>query len=69
MKYELWRSEDDLGGELTFFPVNETYERQTQLLEPGAELIWTVEADSYNEAMRLYYEHMDWGPYKPMDDD
>jgi hypothetical protein len=70
MKYELWQHEE--AGEVvgyTFLPVDELYERRLQLLETGSELVWTVEADTYNEAMKLYHEHMDWEPYKPWEDE
>lgn len=33
------------------------------LLEPGAELVWEVDAASHYEAMTLYYKYMDWGKY------
>ena len=69
-KYELWKEVDDDAEALTFVEVNEDYERVLKMLvEPGAELIWTVEADTDNEAMQLYYDHMDWGTYKPMTDE
>ena len=32
-------------------------------LEPGAELIWEVDAASHYEAMTLNYKYMDWGQY------
>jgi len=66
MKYELWRYEGNAIA-LSFFPVDENYNRQRQLLEPGAEMIWAVEADTYNEAMARYHEFMGWEPYKPME--
>ena len=69
MKYELWQ-EIGATGEATglaFFPVNEGYERQLQLLAPGAKLIWAVEADSWDEAMTLYHERMGWSAYRPLD--
>jgi hypothetical protein len=33
------------------------------LLDQGAELIWTFEADSHFEAMVKYYKFMDWSEY------
>ena len=69
MKYELWKYVDDAES-LTFVEVNENYAHSLKILvEPGAELIWTVEAETYNEAMQLYYDHMDWGTYKPMSEE
>jgi hypothetical protein len=67
MKYELWQQEE--AGEVvgyTFFPVDDIYERRLRLLEAGSKLAWTVEADTYDDAMRLYHAHMGWGPYKPL---
>jgi acetate---CoA ligase (ADP-forming) len=32
----------------------------------NSELIWTIEADSWNEAMQKYYALQGWGLYKPM---
>jgi hypothetical protein len=32
-------------------------------LEPGALLVWEVEAGSHFEAMTLYHQHMSWGPF------
>ncbi len=34
------------------------------MMDSGAELIWTVDANSHLEAMTKYYEFMDWGAYK-----
>jgi hypothetical protein len=31
------------------------------MLEPGARLVWTVEASSHFEARTLYHEHLGWG--------
>jgi hypothetical protein len=33
------------------------------LLSPRAKLVWTVEAASHFEAMKLYYEHQGLGTY------
>ena len=69
-KYELWKYADEDAEVLTFIEVNENYDRSLKaLVEPEAELIWTVEADNDNEAMQLYYDYMDWGTYKPMTDE
>jgi hypothetical protein len=64
MKYELWKSEDAW----TFFPLENHYEENREMLEQTATLTWTVEATSYNEAMKLYYDFMGWGDYQPMED-
>ncbi len=38
------------------------------MLEPNAKLIWTTEAEGYNEAYQKYYDFMDWGKYTPIVD-
>lgn len=65
MTYELWKSEDAW----TFFPLDNHYEDNRKMLEQTAMLTWTVEATSYNEAMKLYYDYMGWGDYQPMEED
>ena len=37
-------------------------------VEDGLVCTWTVEADEYNTAMRLFYDHKGWGRYKPMEE-
>lgn len=61
MRYELWQ---DKGG-YTFFPENNNTARN--LLLADAELIWTVEADSFEEAQTKKHEYLGWEPYQPMD--
>ena len=56
-RYELWRTAD--GGQDSFFPTNNDSARN--LLEPDARLIWTCEANSWNEAQQKRYDFMDWG--------
>jgi hypothetical protein len=62
-KYQLWVSERSQ----TFFLAGSEQPLQFAR-EDEAVLTWEVEAESYNEAMTLYYEHMGWDPYVPMDD-
>ncbi|MBL8819385.1 MAG: hypothetical protein JNL58_25360 [Planctomyces sp.] len=60
MRHEAW-------SDGSFFPViNRSAAEQ---LEPGATLVWTVDAASWHEAMTLYHEWRGWKPYVPMDDD
>lgn len=70
MKYELWTNKDKTN--LSFLGVEyPSYEQNLQLLkdeEDNFELIWTTEAETYNEAMQKYYDFMDWGKYKPFDE-
>ena len=49
----------------------ESYEIQLKELEANGkfDLIWTTEAETYNEAMQKYYDFMGFGKYKPFDDE
>jgi len=69
MKYELWANKDKTI--LDFLGVKyPNYKQNLQMLkdEGDFELIWTTEAETYNEAMQKYYDFMDWGKYKPIDE-
>jgi hypothetical protein len=57
-KFELWK----LGKGYTFFP--EDNENARKLLEPGARLAWTVEAQSWDEARARMLEFLGRGPFK-----
>ena len=59
-KYELWQE----SSGYSFFP--ESSESARRLLEPGATLIWSVEAESWDEAQTKKHEFLGWEPYKPM---
>lgn len=61
-KYELWYSRED--GSLSFFEKADEISRK--LLSRDAELIWEVEAQSWDEAQVKKHEFMGWEPYKPM---
>jgi hypothetical protein len=51
----------------SFFPIiNRSAAMQ---LEPGAIVIWSVDAGSWNEAMTLYHKWRGWKPYVPLDHD
>jgi hypothetical protein len=60
LRYELWKE----GTSYTFFP--EDSDSARQLLEPGAVLIWSCEASSWEEAQTLKHEYLGFEPYKPM---
>lgn len=63
--YEAWRE----PGCLSFGPQEAlARDRASGFISAGAQKIWTVEADSWEEAMTKYHEHMDWEPYVPMED-
>ena len=66
MKYELWRHEAKDVVEDAFFAVDENYQQHPELDDQNFCLVWCVEAETYDEAMQKYHEHMDWEPYKPM---
>jgi hypothetical protein len=66
--WELWQQKNR-GVEYTF---NTAGRRSETLVSfnpegPPPVLIWTVEAETYLEAMALYHAHMGWEPYQPMD--
>lgn len=61
MIYSVW----DDGVSFTFI---EDITLPANLCEPGAFLLKTFEADSYNDAMRQYHAWQGWEPYKPMED-
>ena len=67
MRYELWGTPDRTS--LTFTRADfVAIHKQQGAIELDAEFIWCVEADSDNEAMTFYHEHMGWEPYKPMEE-
>jgi hypothetical protein len=37
-----------------------------KLMEDLPELIWRIEADTWNEAMQKYYDLQGWGTYTPI---
>jgi hypothetical protein len=59
MKHELWKENN---GQ-TFCLAGPLGDSGRSSLEPGAELVWIVEADSHFDAMTKYYRFMDWGEY------
>jgi len=67
MKHELWRDEDKAIGYM-FCLAGPMGDQVRASLPENAELILTVEADSYFEAMTKYYEFMGWGntKYRPI---
>ena len=59
-KYELWKE----ASGYSFFP--EENESARRLLEPGAILVWSVDATSWDEAQTKKHEFLGQEPYKPM---
>lgn len=39
------------------------------LFDDAHELIWTIEADCWEDAMQEYYDLQGWGIYKPLEPD
>lgn len=67
MRYELWGTPNRTSLTFTGADAISDYKRQGAI-EAGAEFTWAVDADTWNEAMKLYHEYMDWEPYKPMEE-
>jgi hypothetical protein len=65
VRYEAWQ---DAEG-VVFLPDDEKKERQLAIALVGKrEFVWSVEADSWDEAMTAWHEHQGWQPYVPMED-
>lgn len=60
MRHELWV---EPNGCQTFCLKGVHGNAARSLLEPGAELVWEVDAASHYEAMTFYYKYMEWGKY------
>ena len=54
--YELWR---DVGGTWSFFPRDNAKARSR--MGAGAELVWSVEAQTFDEALAAQREYLGWG--------
>lgn len=61
MIYELWKDKTD--SSYSFFP--ETNTKARSFAEKDSVLVWTVEADSWEEACKIQYKYLAWGAYKP----
>lgn len=59
VRYELW----DEGESLSFFPEGD--ESNLRVLAPGAKLVWSCVATSWNEAQSKKHEYLGWEPYVP----
>ena len=66
MMYELWVGIDDGVTESALFGAGNDKRPLTET--PYMKLVRTFEAASRDDAMRIYYEHMGWGPYVSPDD-
>ncbi len=70
MRFELWQASDENGTETMLLGATDEYERSRAMLahELNMKLTWAVEAESHDEAMQLYYDHMGWGHYLTFDE-
>jgi hypothetical protein len=71
MRYELWKYEDDYGVGWTFMPVDNQYEaflKYKRKFEPNSEMVWSVEAETKDEAIARYHEFMGRENGKLIDD-
>jgi len=59
MKYELWGNEDGYS----FLPEDHS---QKELITEDEVLIWTAEAETWQEACFKRNEYLGWNPYRPM---
>jgi hypothetical protein len=59
--HEYW--ENSRGGE--FGSVREELDRMRPTLLPDARYVFSLRAPSWNEAMRLYHERLDYAEYVP----
>ena len=62
MKYELWHSQDGRSDIYTLLAVG----AGRGALEPSAIVVWTVEAETWDEARRRQHEFLGWEPYQPV---
>ena len=69
MRYELWEPDPIPEGPShdSFFAADNEQARRFAI-EDGLVCTWTVDADEYNTAMQLFYDHKGWGRYKPMEE-
>ena len=66
MLHELWREYGKDSG-YSFCLAGVRGDQNRSRLSQQAELVWTVEAPSWLEAMIAFYAYLDWGEYRPMD--
>ena len=62
-KFELYESR----SQSSYMLIEEGDRNELDLLEEDAELIWSVEAATWDEACTKQHEYLGWEAYKPMD--
>jgi hypothetical protein len=65
MKYELWHAQ--LDGIDVYTLLEAGAPRAEHMLEPGAQVIWTVDAETWDEARRAQHKFLGWEPYRPLE--
>jgi hypothetical protein len=65
MKWELWLSESQ--SSYSMIPVSGTDDEALarRHLEPDAKIIFTVDAETWDEAAQARNDFLGWGPYVP----
>lgn len=67
MTYTAWGGTDGHAHTLTRGPNPPTFADGSRQ-DDCTELIWTIEADSWEAACKRYHELQGWEPYVPMED-
>jgi hypothetical protein len=62
VKYELWQSECE--STVSYMLLYEGDTASDHVKDPGSKVIWTCEADSYEEALQKRNDFLGWGEYK-----
>jgi hypothetical protein len=62
MRYELWRHEDAQVTSESFIPVDEKYDDRRRAIHPEAKLIWTIDAENYDEAFTFLRRYLRTSP-------
>jgi len=57
MKYELWRDEGDAVSH-TFIKVDENYAQNRRTVSPNAQLVWSIEVENHDDAMKHFMEYI-----------
>lgn len=61
MKFSAWSNED--GSVITMLPGTDP---PLESASYDIHLLYTIEADTWEDAMKLHHEYQGWNAYKPM---
>ena len=65
MRFELWEGRDEDGDKKARFFADSDKKSRARLADaPYLKRTWTVEADTVDQAMQLFYDHMGWGHHE-----